>query len=1203
MASASSINRLGFTVVGEVQSDPIAVLVFVHGLRGDPRYTWSKNSQTSAANTKSSSRWRRVFRWGSSSDRSRPSLSRSGTEFCWPRDDLPKRLPKNVQILLYGYEADAIGPFQVKSQNTITTHGNNFLVALERRIPKGTPIIFVAHSLGGILVKDALVISKAHVIPKFRSIHSDTRMVVFMGTPHRGSEMAGLATTMANITKVALQVPNKSLLRGLEKGSEVLDRIHTAFMQLLAKPDFAIHCFQEDRGITLIPGLTGLVVDAQSSKTGSPHETTETVAANHMDLVAFTGPDDHNYRQVAEALVSFVSDIVSSNTPQGAKNDGQVLPRMISSHERERPRKLKKLFEVPFSRNSRFCGRGEVLTILHDLLDKGHGQSAARQLRSCVIHGMGGVGKTQVALEYTYSYRDSYDFIFWINAENEAVLLTSVSKIMSSLSFGLADGTANSAVIMESFRKWLEETSKLSPAIHLLPYVCKPWLLVFDNVEAPSILQPCWPRSNHGAILITSRHDELAPVATEDIHLEPFSSAEGSQFILKHLPKGGIHYEEGVAKKISAQLGGLPLVLGFASGYISKTKWSLEEFSKYYEKRQISASIFAMDPPTTTHQYERSITMAWEASLSNLEPVQLKIVQILSMLSPDGVPEGILFADHKEQDLAFLRTSNTSIQFFSTMIGELASQHLVSRETIAQKPQLLIHRSLQKSVLHSLDREPHLLQHTFNLAFTLIRKVYPKQSPTHDPQNQHWQTQELYQPHILSLHTTYKQSEACQLSASIGFAELLSDAVYYLFERGMHTDSLKLSDTAEDICRKCPDASYISRANIYSLAVAVRWNRGISHRAALLHRVLKGLALLHKHINELDPNDATSEVLRLYATSWNDIGAILMDYECYEDALECLDLCESIKGCLGDRLGVLGAARNRSLALVWLGRFGEAVDLVPDESDVLPELLAPECVSYYGRCRYAWGNVLMMAGKTGRAESLLQKELHSRKLLFGETGHYTLDAYYLLGVTYRKMGNFKQAIKYFRTALENSVNWPEEAKCITKYHLSKALVDIGQIDEAKSLVAESEATRLSFWNDYVDYLPTNGAHDDGSYDHIASVEFGRVAVSKYPSVGKLPKLMETCRDIQARFNALGNQHALHTGTQVIVVYLSSHAMPSSQSRVPEASEERKQPWRAVVSQGDQMKAGEDENAKANEKEEFVKGSVVVNEGSSPSMAA
>jgi hypothetical protein len=344
----------------------------VHGLRGNPQTTWSKSRSSARTSQsyahKSKSNWFRR-NWGSQTQNKHqlnapgstsapPPLqaisagnnttytsalptpspvpsSSSSTEFCWPRDGLSKKLP-NVQILLYGYEADMIGPLQSRSQNTITTHGNNFLIALERKLPKNVPLIFVAHSLGGILVKDVchiwikgddavltvfkvLSLSKSHLQRKYTSIHSNTRRIVFMGTPHQGSDLAGLAIVLANITKVVLQNPNKDLLRGLDRGSEVLDRIHTSFKQLLVKPDFDIHCFQEDRGVTWVPGLTGLVVDYQSSKTGSPHETCETIAANHIDMVAYSGPEDDNYRQVSDALVSFVEEIIINASPPVAR--------------------------------------------------------------------------------------------------------------------------------------------------------------------------------------------------------------------------------------------------------------------------------------------------------------------------------------------------------------------------------------------------------------------------------------------------------------------------------------------------------------------------------------------------------------------------------------------------------------------------------------------------------------------------------------------------------------------------------------------------------------------------------------------------------------------------------------------------------------------------------------------------------------------
>lgn len=346
------------------------------------------------------------------------------------------------------------------------------------------------------------------------------------------------------------------------------------------------------------------------------------------------------------------------------------------------------------------------------------------------------------------------------------------------------------------------------------------------------------------------------------------------------------------------------------------------------------------------------------------------------------------------------------------MIGDLASRHLVSREieTAAATPEarLLVHRLLQKSVLHSLDKDAKLFQHSFRLAFTLIRKVYPKQSPTHDPQNQQWKIQALYQPHILSLHSVYANSLP-RPEISIDFAELLSDAVYYFWERGMLRDGISVMDTAEEICDMHPQGSYMIKANVYSLGAVVRWGCGITQRAPILHRFVKALALLQKLVNDLNPGEATTEILRLYATSWNDVAHTLIEYECYEDAIECLDLCVAIKGSLGDELGVWGAERNKALALVWLGRFSEALKLVPVMGHILPALLEPRCASYYERFRFAWANILIMNENLKEAFELLQQNLSSHERLYGNAGA-TLSTHYLLGITQYRMGNKQEAM-------------------------------------------------------------------------------------------------------------------------------------------------------------------------------------------------
>ncbi|KAK3354069.1 P-loop containing nucleoside triphosphate hydrolase protein, partial [Lasiosphaeria hispida] len=770
---------------------------------------------------------------------------------------------------------------------------------------------------------------------------------------------------------------------------------------------------------------------------------------------------------------------------------------------------------VPHTQNPRFCGRDTVLSSLHEFLTGNSEPDCPSRPRgllgSCLVHGMGGVGKTQIAIEYTYRYRSSYDFIFWVSAENETVLQSSAGRILNSLGLLPANKGAEAGSLVESLRKWLENAESR-------------WLLVLDNAENTHTLVPCLPRTNHGAVLITSQHDRLFSLVAHDIQLEPLDPDKGSEFFCKHLKTHASYDFEG-AKIISEQLGGLPLALGYVAGYISDNKWSLREFLKYEsENPQILASILAT-PQTAINQYNKTLVNIWESSSRRLDPAQRKVIEVLSMLNPDGTPEEMLYAKHDELNLAFLSSDKLDLLRFSEMIGHLTTWHLIRRETVSGKPLILIHRSLQKVVIYDLEKNPALLQKTFDIAFGLVRKVYPQQSPTHDPQNGQWGVQKLFQPLVLSLQSVYSATSN-RLAAPIEFAELLSDAAYYNYESDTLADGQKLTDAAEAICKGLPDSQHsnVVRANVYSLAAVMRWGHGISTRNAILHRFLQAQALLQKHINELNPDEATPEILRLYATGWNDIAHIFIEHEFYEDAIQLLNLCAAIKRRVGDQFGVQAANRNKALALVWSGRFSEALMLVPDEADIFSELLSPHCASYYERCRFAWANILLIAGRYQRAFSLLEKNLESRKILHGDAGRLTLDSHFLLGVVQCKMGNPQEAIKNFTAALDNARNWSVEAETLARHHLSKALRGVGRHGEARKHELETTATKAQLCGKYGIHLPQAGVSDDEIYDHLASSEMGRTTVGGFQGSGKLPRLMSLCEEIQRRLGNLGEEH-------------------------------------------------------------------------------
>ena len=111
------------------------------------------------------------------------------------------------------------------------------------------------------------------------------------------------------------------------------------------------------------------------------------------------------------------------------------------------------LHTVNLRRNAMFTGRDEALKSLNEYVTGGDFRA---EPKSCVIHGIGGVGKTQTALEYTYRYRSSYDCIFWLRAETAIELLKSYGAIGRKL--GLCKTEGINQTTLERIQAWLEKS-------------------------------------------------------------------------------------------------------------------------------------------------------------------------------------------------------------------------------------------------------------------------------------------------------------------------------------------------------------------------------------------------------------------------------------------------------------------------------------------------------------------------------------------------------------------------------------------------------------------------------------------------------------------------------------------------------------------------------------------------------------------------
>jgi hypothetical protein len=157
------------------------------------------------------------------------------------------------------------------------------------------------------------------------------------------------------------------------------------------------------------------------------------------------------------------------------------------------PGRLPEVFGVP-ARNPNFVGRGELLTALRGLLQT---QQRGAVVQASAVHGLGGVGKTQLAIEYAHRYAANYDLVWWVPAEQPLAIPGRLAGL--ALRLGLPE--------------FSDQDAQLGVLFDELGLRDR-WLLIYDNAEHPRDLAPYRPPAGRGHVLVTSRNPAWAAMAT-----------------------------------------------------------------------------------------------------------------------------------------------------------------------------------------------------------------------------------------------------------------------------------------------------------------------------------------------------------------------------------------------------------------------------------------------------------------------------------------------------------------------------------------------------------------------------------------------------------------------------------------------------------------------------------------------------------------
>jgi DNA-binding SARP family transcriptional activator len=450
---------------------------------------------------------------------------------------------------------------------------------------------------------------------------------------------------------------------------------------------------------------------------------------------SMTGPTPAEEHDISVALVAALR-----NLPQARPEDARAV----------------RVWNVP-ARSPVFTGREELLTALHTGLGKQRSTAVVQAL-----HGMGGIGKTALAIEYAHRHGAEYDVAWWVPAEEPALVADRLAELAHALS--LATVTDPTTVAVARLLGALRERDR--------------WLLIFDNAEEPAALARYLPGGG-GRVLIISRNPSWHELATP-VEVDVFDRDE-SITLLRHRAPRLTNSEAG---RIAEALGDLPLALAQAGAHLADTAIGVADYLTLLAER--TAELLAQGASVT---YPVSLAASVQIVLDRLSaqsPVALQLVTLAAYLAPEPIPL-TLFTTHPAQLPDALAAAARDPLAFAELT-RLLRQHGLAR---VESATLALHRLLA-AILRSKARQQQDLP---TRAVRLLRAAVPADNPWENPPT--WPAWSQLLPHVLVATDSHRTLTGVEEDV----AWLLDRAATYMQTRGEPAPARPLFERALDLRR------------------------------------------------------------------------------------------------------------------------------------------------------------------------------------------------------------------------------------------------------------------------------------------------------------------------------------------------------------------------------------------------------------------
>jgi tetratricopeptide (TPR) repeat protein/nucleoside phosphorylase len=735
----------------------------------------------------------------------------------------------------------------------------------------------------------------------------------------------------------------------------------------------------------------------------------------------------HDYAARASAvyLLSFIQEYVTDDT----------MPRrdMPPSSSRAGPSEV---WNVPYHRNPYFTGRDELLAQLDQYLAPPEQAASLESRRVALtqpqaITGLGGIGKTQVAVEYAYRSREQgrYTHTLWVNAANKESILASFVEIAALLPAFSTRNETDQRKLIEAVKRWLEQ--------------CKqPWLLIFDNVDhdedLPAIREYL-PQRGNGSVLLTTRASAVGSLATS-IEVETMGFVEGTQFLLRraHRVENAFDLEHASDEEINQVnragnivqiLDHFPLALDQAGAYIEETQCSLEEYLGLYltHRRELLAKRGKL-----ATDYPASVATTWSLSFQRVQQeshAAAEFLHLCAFLAPDRIPEELL-KDGAVYWPPLLQQAATDRFIINQIIEELLKYSLVKR--LVEDRFLSIHRLVQAVQRDSMDEETQ--RQWAERVIRAVNTAFP------DPQNvANWPQCLRYLDQAQACHALIENYRLPFVAA----ANILNQTGLYLDAHGLYAVTEPLYQRACAIFEQTLGATHPNTVTSLNNLAHLYHTQGKYTEAEPLYQ--RALTIREQVLGTTHPDLATS--LNNLAALYYDQGKFAESEPLYQRALT---ICEQMLGTAHPNT----AASLHNLATLYhtQGKFAEAESLYQRALTIREQVLGPTHPNT-ARSLHNLARLYESKGKFANVEPLYQRALSIREQVLGPTHPDVAASLDDLARLYCDQDKFTEAESLYQRAL--SIR--EQVLGPTHPSTARSLNNLAELYESQGKFVEAES--------------------------------------------------------------------------------------------------------------------------------------------------